>query len=105
MTTPPVAIEVASIPRTSRGLWRDAFRRLMRNGPAIVGMVCIAIFVFGALLAPLFAQYDPTIGAPTVSTNRTAMIPSSDRLPIVPSKPVPVSGTRFTGMPLCVVYK
>jgi peptide/nickel transport system permease protein len=48
--------------RASRGLWRDAFRRLLRNGPAIVGLVCIAIFVVGALLAPVLSPYDPTVG-------------------------------------------
>ncbi len=59
-TSPAVAITAA--PRVSRGLWRDAFQRLMRNGPAIVGMVCIAIFVVGAVLAPYISPYDPTIG-------------------------------------------
>jgi peptide/nickel transport system permease protein len=59
-TSPAVAITTA--PRVSRGLWRDAFQRLMRNGPAIVGMVCIAIFVVGAVLAPYISPYDPTIG-------------------------------------------
>jgi peptide/nickel transport system permease protein len=34
----------------------------MRNGPAIVGMVFIAIFVLGAILAPVLSSYDPTIG-------------------------------------------
>jgi peptide/nickel transport system permease protein len=34
----------------------------MRNGPAIVGMVFIAIFVIGAILAPYISPYDPTIG-------------------------------------------
>ena len=53
---------VRSAPRASRGLWRDAARRLMRNGPAIVGLVFIAIFVLGAVFAPVIAQYDPTIG-------------------------------------------
>ncbi len=56
------AVRVAPTARVSRGLWRDAFRRLMRNGPAIVGMVFIAIFVIGAILAPYNAPYDPTIG-------------------------------------------
>ena len=46
--------------RASRGLWRDAASRLMRNGPAIVGLVCIAVFVIGAIFAPLIARYDPT---------------------------------------------
>ena len=48
--------------RASRGLWSDAFRRLLRNRPAIVGAVCIAIFVVFAVLAPVIAPYDPTIG-------------------------------------------
>jgi ABC-type dipeptide/oligopeptide/nickel transport system permease subunit len=34
----------------------------MRNGPALVGLVFIAIFVIGALLAPYITSYDPTIG-------------------------------------------
>jgi len=33
----------------------------MRNGPAIVGMVFIAIFVFGAILAPIIAPYPPNV--------------------------------------------
>jgi peptide/nickel transport system permease protein len=48
--------------RASRGLWRDAGRRLLRNGPAIVGLACIAAFVVAALLAPIVAPYDPTVG-------------------------------------------
>lgn len=59
--TSPLVARTAST-RASRGLWRDAFRRLMRNGPAIVGLFCIAIFVVGALLAPFIAPYDPVIG-------------------------------------------
>jgi peptide/nickel transport system permease protein len=46
----------------TRGFWRDALSRLMRNGPAIVGMFFIAVFVIGAVLAPVIARYDPTIG-------------------------------------------
>lgn len=60
--TAPTAVALAPTARVSRGLWRDALRRLMRNGPAIVGMVCIAIFVLGAILAPYLTAYDPTIG-------------------------------------------
>ncbi len=62
MTSGQATILVQSTTRASRGLWRDAARRFMRNGPAIVGMVCIAIFVLGAILAPVLAPYDPTIG-------------------------------------------
>ncbi|HEY5276068.1 MAG TPA: ABC transporter permease [Coriobacteriia bacterium] len=58
----PIAIVARPTARASRGLWRDAFRRLMRNGPALVGAVCIAIFVAAAVLAPVIAPYDPTVG-------------------------------------------
>jgi len=55
---------VAPVPqRASRGLWRDALARLMRNRPALVGMVFIAIFVLGALLASVISPYDPMAGA------------------------------------------
>ena len=56
----PVVIQAA--PRASRGLWRDAFRRLLRNGPALLGLVFILIFVIGAVLAPLIAPYVPALG-------------------------------------------
>ena len=56
------ALVVRPAPRASRGLWRDALSRLMRNGPAIVGLVLIAIFVFGAVFAPLISPYDPSVG-------------------------------------------
>ncbi|MFI5260961.1 MAG: ABC transporter permease [Candidatus Limnocylindrales bacterium] len=57
-TTLPRAVPA----RASRGLWGDAWRRLLRNGPALVGLACIAIFVLAALLAPVIAPYDPTVG-------------------------------------------
>jgi peptide/nickel transport system permease protein len=62
MTAGESSLVVRAAPRASRGLWRDAARRLMRNGPAIVGLICIAIFVLGAVFAPWIAQYDPTVG-------------------------------------------
>ncbi len=60
MWTPSVA--VAASPRVSRGLWRDALRRLVRNGPAMVGLFFIAVFVVGAILAPYITHFDPTVG-------------------------------------------
>ena len=48
--------------RASRGLWRDAARRLLRNGPALIGLVCIVVFVVGAILAPVLSPYDPSVG-------------------------------------------
>jgi peptide/nickel transport system permease protein len=57
------SVLVGAAPRASRGLWRDAALRLTRNKPAIVGLVFIAIFVLGAIFAPVIAQYDPTVGS------------------------------------------
>jgi peptide/nickel transport system permease protein len=54
------ALVVPSSARASRGIWHDALRRLLHNGPAIVGAVFIAIFVVGAVLAPVIAPYSPT---------------------------------------------
>ncbi|HEX6725086.1 MAG TPA: ABC transporter permease [Gaiella sp.] len=45
---------------TGAGLWRDAFQRVRRSPPAIVGVVMIAILVFLAIFAPLVAPYSPT---------------------------------------------
>ncbi|MCU0504611.1 MAG: ABC transporter permease [Chloroflexi bacterium] len=49
--------------RASRGLWSDAFRRLLRNGPALVGLFLIALFVLTAALAPVIAPYPPLAGS------------------------------------------
>jgi peptide/nickel transport system permease protein len=34
----------------------------MRNGPALVGLFFIAVFVVAAILAPYITHYDPTVG-------------------------------------------
>jgi peptide/nickel transport system permease protein len=46
-------------PRASRGLWGDAARRLIRNGPALIGLTIIAIFVVAAIVAPVIAPFEP----------------------------------------------
>lgn len=48
--------------RASRGLWRDALGRLLRNGPALAGLFFISLFVAAAILAPILAPYDPLEG-------------------------------------------
>ncbi len=48
--------------RASRGIWRDALRRLMRNRPALIGLFFISIFVFAAVFASVLAPYDPVAG-------------------------------------------
>jgi peptide/nickel transport system permease protein len=62
MTVPAVSVEGRVEVRPSRGLWSDALRRLLRNGPGLVGLVLISIFVLAALLAPVIAPYDPIAG-------------------------------------------
>ncbi|RJL36013.1 ABC transporter permease [Bailinhaonella thermotolerans] len=42
------------------GLWREAFRRLVRKPAAIIGAIFVAIFVIVAVFAPLIAPYSPT---------------------------------------------
>jgi peptide/nickel transport system permease protein len=49
--------------RASRGIWRDALRRLVRNGPALVGLFFIVVFVLSAILAPVLTPYDPVTGS------------------------------------------
>jgi ABC-type dipeptide/oligopeptide/nickel transport system permease subunit len=44
--------------RASRGLWRDALGRLLRNPPAMVGLAIIVVFVLVAVFAPFIAPYD-----------------------------------------------
>src|SRR5207237_7373489 len=41
------------------GLWRDAFRRLVRNPAAILGAILVLIFIVAAVFAPLLAPYGP----------------------------------------------
>ena len=63
MTASPLAVQAGASERASRGLWGDAFRRLMRNGPALVGLGLIAFFVSCAILAPVIAPYGPNTGS------------------------------------------
>jgi oligopeptide transport system permease protein len=45
--------------RTSRGLYRDAWRRLLRNKLAVAGMAVICMMILLAVLANVLAPYDP----------------------------------------------
>jgi len=55
----PAVDEAYVPPRTSRGLYRDAWRRLLRNKLAVFGLVAIATLIVLAILAPILAPYDP----------------------------------------------
>jgi peptide/nickel transport system permease protein len=64
MTTNAVAAAnlFAQVPeRQSRGLVRDAWRRLMRSWNGRVGLAVIAFTLVVGLLAPIVDPYDPTI--------------------------------------------
>jgi peptide/nickel transport system permease protein len=52
---------VGAQPRASRGLWGDALQRLLRNGPAVLGLCLITFFVIVAVLAPVIAPYPPNV--------------------------------------------
>jgi peptide/nickel transport system permease protein len=62
MTAPSLTATAPTATRASRGLWGDALRRLLRNRPAVFGLICIALFVGAAILAPVIAPYDPLAG-------------------------------------------
>jgi oligopeptide transport system permease protein len=56
--------------RSSRGLWRDAWRRLLRNKLAVAGMILIGFVVLVALLADVLPLPDPTYQFPASSYAR-----------------------------------
>ncbi len=58
MTAQTTTVATLVQPRASRGLWGDAARRLLRNGPALIGLTIIVIFVLAAVLAPVIAPYE-----------------------------------------------
>ncbi|MCA9863127.1 MAG: ABC transporter permease [Thermomicrobiales bacterium] len=56
---PPPAPQLASAPRTSAGLWRDAANRLRRDHAAVAGLVIILLLLIIAIVAPQITPYDP----------------------------------------------
>jgi peptide/nickel transport system permease protein len=62
MATATTTAPAIPVPRASRGLWRDAFSRLIRNRPALLGLFLIGVFVAAAVFAPFIAPYGPTTG-------------------------------------------
>jgi len=67
MTTAAGTLRSLPESRASRGLWRDAFRRLLRNPPALVGLMLIILFVLAALIAPIVAPEGPYATFPGAS--------------------------------------
>ena len=63
MAAPSIAVTRVA-PRASHGLWGDAFRRLLRNRPAMVGALLIVAFLIVAVFAPFLAPYPPNESFP-----------------------------------------
>lgn len=53
------SLDATVLSRPARSLWADAWRRLLRNKAAIVGMVIITLFIFVALFASVIAPHNP----------------------------------------------
>jgi oligopeptide transport system permease protein len=67
----PTIDAVPYVPRrTSRGLWRDAWRRLIRNRLAMAGLAVIVFMVLVAILADVLSPYDPNRLFPGTSYQR-----------------------------------
>ena len=76
------AVDEVFVPRrTSRGLWRDAWRRLLRNKLAVAGMVFIGFMVLVAIFADVLSPYDPNRlfpGQSYVRPNATHVLGTDD---------------------------
>lgn len=46
--------------KSTGGLWRGAWRRLLRRKGGVIGLVIIGFMLFVALAAPILATHDPT---------------------------------------------
>jgi peptide/nickel transport system permease protein len=66
LAEPRLAGERATAARASargeRTFWRDTWRALRRDRGAMVGLGLVVLLVAAAVLAPLLAVYDPTVG-------------------------------------------
>lgn len=47
-----------------RGLWSDAFQRLLRNRGAVIGLVILALLALMAIFAPVLAPEEPNVMIP-----------------------------------------
>ncbi|MFN8592369.1 MAG: ABC transporter permease [Thermomicrobiales bacterium] len=56
--TASLALDSELTARKQRSLWSDAWRRLIRNKLAVIGLFIVAAFALLAIFAPLLAPYD-----------------------------------------------
>src|SRR4030042_1874453 len=57
-TTKEIAVPQIAM-REHRSLWYDAWRRLISNNTARLGMLIVAIFILSSAYAHFFWEYDP----------------------------------------------
>ena len=69
----PAVADAQAPRRTSRGLWQDAWRRLLENRMAVAGLVFIVVMILVALLADVISPYDPNQLFPGTSYARPSM--------------------------------
>ena len=55
---PRLGLAAEFVARRQRSLWGDAWRRLIRNRLAVIGLVVVVLFIVLAALAPVLAPYD-----------------------------------------------
>ncbi len=60
MATAVSTLEGPTFTPRVRGLWGDAFRRLIKNRLAVIGLGVVLIFVVIGIFAPLVAPHDPS---------------------------------------------
>jgi ABC-type dipeptide/oligopeptide/nickel transport system permease subunit len=60
-----------AVPTRQASLWKDAWRRMVRNKLAVIGMVLAAAFVLTAIFAPLIAPYgEAEVVAPSLKLTK-----------------------------------
>src|SRR3954454_7033044 len=52
-----LALEAEASPHRQASLWGDAWRRLIRNRLALIGLIVVTTFLILAIFAPLIAPY------------------------------------------------
>lgn len=57
--TAPTHPGLIATPRSSAGLWHDAWRRLRRDKGAIAGLFVVAVLIVVAVIAPAITPYPP----------------------------------------------